>query len=392
MELIKYRGDILNKTYKIEDCPNWNLEAIGFIMEATTNRIDSIIENHNSFGKKKEEMVNFFQSYINYKNKLIDEVMPIYGKYQKMKMIFQMEEKLEKDDLYLGITLIQYMEQKYKGPLSKEKIDELVGEYILNEYILEGKGSLDEDLDTKPKIISLSGLVELLENVDLSNGEKMLLISLYQNRYEIIEEMQGFTEEVAPIFQGNFHIIEDEYRKTLEDLKKVGNFENLVEKIIPMKLVKTIVGSINLTTFPCNGLYMRYYGEDLWVNVGIYVFLLGNWKRERGFQGAELVASLKALGDETRLKIIGKVTQRPMYIQEIAEELDLTPATISHHINLLLRSQLINLIVEADKAKKIYYEVNKDKLKELGSVIESLGDENKGGLDFNGKATQISIS
>ncbi len=387
MKLIRYRGDIVDKKYKIQESPNWHLEAIGFLIEAATNRIDSIIEKHNNFGKKKEEMEVYFKPYRDYKNKLLNEVMPVYDKYKKMKMIFEMEERLEKEDLNLGITLIQGIEQKYKRPLSKENMDELIGDHIL-----DITRSLDEDLEPKIHVTSLTQLVQLLENADLSDGEKMLTISLYQNRYEIIEEMQDFTEEVAPIFQGNFHIIEDEYRKTLEYLKKVGNFENLIEKIIPMKLIKNIVGSIVLTVFPFGGLYMKYHKEDLWVTVGIYVFLLGNWKKERGFQGAELVSSLKALGDETRLKIINKVAERPMYIQQLAEELDLTPATISHHINLLLRSQLINLIVEADKAKKIYYEVNKDKLKELGSVIEALGDENKGGLDFNGKAAQISIS
>lgn len=387
MKLIRYRGDIVDKKYKIQESPNWHLEAIGFLIEAATNRIDSIIEKHNNFGKKKEEMEVYFKPYRDYKNKLLNEVMPVYDKYKKMKMIFEMEERLEKEDLNLGITLIQGIEQKYKRPLSKENMDELIGDHIL-----DITRSLDEDLEPKIHVTSLTQLVQLLENADLSDGEKMLTISLYQNRYEIIEEMQDFTEEVAPIFQGNFHIIEDEYRKTLEYLKKVGNFENLIEKIIPMKLIKNIVGSIVLTVFPFGGLYMKYHKEDLWVTVGIYVFLLGNWKKERGFQGAELVSSLKALGDETRLKIINKVAERPMYIQQLAEELDLTPATISHHINLLLRSQLINLIVEADKAKKIYYEVNRDKLRELGSVIEALGDEDKGGLDFNGKAAQISIS
>lgn len=387
MILIRYRGDIVNKKYKIQDSPNWNLEAIGFLMEAATNRIDSIIENHNNFGKKKEEMEVYFKPYRDYKNKLLNEVMPVYDKYKKMKMIFEMEERLEKEDFNLGITLIQGIEQKYKRPLSKENMDELIGDHILNIT-----RSLDEDLEPKIHVTSLTQLVQLLEDADLSDGEKMLTISLYQNRYEIIEEMQDFTEEVAPIFQESFHIIQDEYNKALEDLKKVDNLGILIEKIIPMKLIKNIVGSIVLTVFPFGGLYMKYHKEDLWVTVGIYVFSLGNWKKERGFQGAELVSSLKALGDETRLKIINKVAERPMYIQQLAEELDLTPATISHHINILLKSQLVNLIVEADSAKKIFYEVNRDKLRELGSVIEALGDENKGGLDFNGEATQISIS
>ncbi len=137
---------------------------------------------------------------------------------------------------------------------------------------------------------------------------------------------------------------------------------------------------------------MRHHKENLLVTIGIYIYYFKKWKEEKGFQGAELVSSLKALGDPTRLGIINRISVRPMYIQELADELDLTPATISHHINILLNSQIVNIIVESDTAKKIYYEVNKDKLREIGKTIEHLGDENLRGLDFSGKTAKISIS
>ena len=373
--------------YNVQHLPNWNLEAIGFIGELTTNRSHMIIENHSIFGKEKDDLVNLFKPYLSYKNKLKDEVIPIYGKYSKLKNIFLMEKKLEKEDLDLGITLIQYIEQKYKRPLSKENIDELI-----EEFILDKTRKLEEDKDIKSKVKSLSELIELLETIDIADGEKMLLISIYKNRYEIIEEMQSFTEEVTPIFKKYFYLIEEQYNNSLEDFKKIKDFKAMIEEIVPMKLIMDIEGNIIFTIFPFGGLYMRYFGDSLWISIGIYILILKKWKEEKGFQGAELVSSLKALGDATRLSIITKIAIRPMYIQELAEELDLTPATISHHINTLLKSGLINIIVEKDTAKKIYYEVNKNKLKDLGSTIASLGDENTRGLDFSGKIAQIPIS
>ena len=152
--------------YKVQSQPNWNLEAIGFIAELKTDRAENIIENPNVFSKEKDDLVSLFKPYLSYKNKLKDEVIPIYEKYSKLKNIFQMEEKLEKEDLDLGITLIQYIEQKYKRPLSKENIDELIEGLILDET-----RKLDEDLDTKSKVKSLSELIELLETIDISDGE-----------------------------------------------------------------------------------------------------------------------------------------------------------------------------------------------------------------------------
>ena len=48
-----------------------------------------------------------------------------------------------------------------------------------------------------------------------------------------------------------------------------------------------------------------------------------------------LAEGLRALGDETRLRILGLLTRRPHYGEELAESLGLTPATISHHIKAL---------------------------------------------------------
>ena len=45
----------------------------------------------------------------------------------------------------------------------------------------------------------------------------MLLISLYQNRYEIIELLKEFLEEAIPRFQKHFTVIEEEYKKFVDN-------------------------------------------------------------------------------------------------------------------------------------------------------------------------------
>lgn len=376
----------MDKKYIIDPNPNWNIEAMGFIVEAMTNKIENIIENHEVFGKTKKEFESFFEPYTLLKERLVEEVLPRYEKYPTLNKIFQMEKKLEKDDLDLGIILILDMEQRYKRPLRNENVDELVGSYMLNRI------SKVEGLEKESKINSLSDLVQVLEGVEIPDGEKMFYISIYQNRYELVKEIETFTEEVAPILQRNFYLIQDQYNKSIMEFKKLEGLESLLERMVTMKLNMEADKKIIFTVFPFGGINMRHHKENLLVTIGIYIYYFKKWKEEKGFQGAELVSSLKALGDPTRLGIINRISVRPMYIQELADELDLTPATISHHINILLNSQIVNIIVESDTAKKIYYEVNKDKLREIGKTIEHLGDENLRGLDFSGKTAKISIS
>ena len=219
----------MDKKYIIDPNPNCNIEAMGFIVEAMTNKIENIIENHEVFGKTKKEFESFFEPYTLLKERLVEEVLPRYEKYPTLNKIFQMEKKLEKDDLDLGIILILDMEQRYKRPLTNENVDELVGSYMLNRI------SKVEGLEKESKINSLSDLVQVLEGVEIPDGEKMFYISIYQNRYELVKEIETFTEEVAPILQRNFYLIQDQYNKSNMELKLEG-LESLLERMVTMKL------------------------------------------------------------------------------------------------------------------------------------------------------------
>jgi len=56
----------------------------------------------------------------------------------------------------------------------------------------------------------------------------------------------------------------------------------------------------------------------------------------------QLATSLRALADETRLRIVALLARRPHYGEELAEFLGLKPATISHHVKLLRNAGFID--------------------------------------------------
>ena len=69
----------------------------------------------------------------------------------------------------------------------------------------------------------------------------------------------------------------------------------------------------------------------------------------------------RALGDETRLRILKLLTERDLYLTEIAHELGLTKPTIKHHL-ALLRSAGLLTVTEAGAV--IYYSLRRDRLAE----------------------------
>ena len=60
---------------------------------------------------------------------------------------------------------------------------------------------------------------------------------------------------------------------------------------------------------------------------------------------------LKSVSDATRLKILRMLYMHPMYGKEIAEALNLTTATVSHHLEALFQQGLVNV----EKVKQIKY-------------------------------------
>lgn len=57
----------------------------------------------------------------------------------------------------------------------------------------------------------------------------------------------------------------------------------------------------------------------------------------------EALAIYKALADETRLKIVNALNEKEMYVELLAERLQLTPATVSFHMKKLSAAGLVEM-------------------------------------------------
>lgn len=67
---------------------------------------------------------------------------------------------------------------------------------------------------------------------------------------------------------------------------------------------------------------------------------------------SEAVIIAKSLSDPSKLEILHALKKEKLYNREIAQKLELTPATISHHMNMLLSTGLVEVTREGSK---VYY-------------------------------------
>src|SRR3954451_12034119 len=74
----------------------------------------------------------------------------------------------------------------------------------------------------------------------------------------------------------------------------------------------------------------------------------------------------RALGDETRLRILKLLSARDLYLTEIAQQLDLSKPTIKHHLAILRSAGLVT-IVEAGSV--IYYSLRRGRIDDASSEL-----------------------
>lgn len=376
----------MNNKYNIKSSPIWPFEVVNFLLEVKLEKEKEIIKNHNSFGKTKEEVEKFFQAYLEYKNILKEEVLPIYYEYPTLEIAFKVgnDEEDNQAELVRFITSIKVL--KYDRPLLNEDRGKIV-----EEAILEILRDSFVDLKDNAEIKSLSHLLKLLENTGKTAEEKLQLISLYENRYNFMLELEEFTNRVIPIFKAHYPIISNDFDNALNLLEETRDLSAILPEVLTINFPNAKETNISIGIFSFNQLSVGYDNSILNYSIGIYFFILGELKEKYSSYEEALLSDLKALGDNTRLSIMYNLGKKPMYTQELAEELDLTPATISHHIDILLKNELISITMDVEKGKRIYYEINKNKLKSLGLAIESIGEEKERSSDY-GRKNQISIS
>lgn len=85
-----------------------------------------------------------------------------------------------------------------------------------------------------------------------------------------------------------------------------------------------------------------------------------------------LIQILKALSDETRLRILNLLRQGELCVCELEMLLDINQSNVSRHLNRLANAKIIN----SDKrAQYVYYKINENTLKEHGFIKEILDNE-----------------
>lgn len=350
--------------YIIKNKPMWKLEAVCCIASNFKNEEEKVIENSNKFGYTKEQMSNFLDKYITYKSAVLNEVLPIFNKkYSALEPYFKPND--------LGNPIIVGFVQRYDNKLNSTISDADIDTIIIDMLNMMVHDLLDEEASNY-NFTEIGDVIVFLNKAQLDNDIKMQIINFHIDRYNLTRMIVNLLDEIAPICEKYFFLIEEEFNKTYDYLTNVDDLYEAMKLYVNINTL--VIGSVDvyINIFFFNQLSMRAYDGQNTMFAGIHIFKMCELSDENKYNDTQMVASLKSLADNTRYKIICMLSEKSMYMQEIADKLGLTAANVSHHINMLLQYDVISIILDSEKNKRIYYELNKTEIARLAEALNSI--------------------
>lgn len=264
---------------------------------------------------------------------------------------------------------LEEFEQYFETVGDKEYTSKF-GNYVQAYTNTIGDESGYEKLDEPIKIITY------LMNMDISREEKWKLQTIFLECREHFSKVISLIHKAAD-FLARY---EDELLKLIQEFYEYWERE-LKSKTLAEYMQKRIAYNL-----PLNSYGYRVRPSIMIPNIlGIHVDMdeQGNYKKQDevwigvlfgeeldAFGGnkemlpdmQQVIRTMKLLSDKSKFEILCRINKEPAYGNQLAKEMKLTAATISHHMNALIAEGLVTIQMEE---KKVYYHLEKENLRRI---------------------------
>ncbi|MCI8670389.1 MAG: winged helix-turn-helix transcriptional regulator [Lachnospiraceae bacterium] len=354
--------------------PFWLQEA--FTCMNYVPMLDSEEWLNKSDGWSRRQKEEFLFPYRSYRGSMRTRLQPIMAQFSLLAGYVdsapreQESSKSSEPPMMLFLVEIQHVLEAEELPPEEE---------LETELNLAFQRMLESSLPDSHKISEggLSDVMAALEGWQGSDADKFKMLRLYSERREVMDQLWSFQEFCTEIGRECLESVQERFDACMEELKKPETAERLLERV-GIQGGEKFSGQITPVILPYNRcrIELRTLQENPWhfktkFHIGIETFYLQRSEEEAFCQDEGLLARLKALSDLTRLKILHQLAEHPCYLQEMAKALGLTPATVLHHVSVLMAERLIEIQVTTEK-KKVYYRIKKQGLEEVSQGILQL--------------------
>ncbi|MNM99351.1 HTH-type transcriptional regulator NmtR [compost metagenome] len=250
-----------------------------------------------------------------------------------------------------------YLSVQMENPFISDEIFDEQGldkrKYIISQII-------SDDFDNFKNLKDVYAIVDYLRYYPTSNSKKWISIVVLYHAKKLTDQLFYMLDMIKEDYL-KFKDIYDDYAKI--DLYSESN-NTLLSKVLGDTSNKEV---IRVSTVACfNGIKFFEHSNRIFVFIGVLYNDIGDLIKQYRNNDKAIVSRLKAIGENKRLGILKELKKGPMCGKDIAELLNLTPATVSHHMNSLVNEGLVSMYKEGTR---IDYKINNEEAQKL---IDSL--------------------
>lgn len=220
--------------------------------------------------------------------------------------------------------------------------------------VLAFTNELLEDKEST-NILPTEQLIALLQSTRYSSNVCWKLMLLLQEPKKKISFLNSLIKQNIPAYNQAITAVQKPLNKLLSEFSS-GNYlsKRIVEDVpITPTLIYPAIELID-----SDAAYIGLFAKDIYK-------LIDKSKNTQ----KDILPILKALSDKSKFDILHSLLIAPKYNLELAEELDLTAATVSHHMNVLLSNKLVDI---EKKDGRVYYTLSKETLTDLIKQISTI--------------------
>jgi len=350
--------------YKVNFEPSADIDCLYIITaiinnESIENAMENIIKKRGKTIYKKLEP--YFRDAIDLEEQMKNELhfnIPEYEEYGReiAEFLFKKRERLDN----APVAVIYFYDQ-LKKHTGEENLKLVILSYLMPELFFSKGWDI-----SPPSMETDKAFFDILDE-NLSDAvEKYEMIKLYYNfdfyhdyTLKLLEHAAAIYKKKQPVFREAI----DACMGFISDRLNERGADFLQEKLgitIGDDFEHTLIPSI----YHINSLSMQG-SEPRWpvhIVIGIHLFdVIKVIEENHGYDNQNLHEFLKCIADGTKLSILRHLKEESMYGSQLAEKLNLTGATISHHLSAMLN---LEIILMEKKSNRVYCSLNRDKIEQ----------------------------
>lgn len=236
--------------------------------------------------------------------------------------------------------------------------DHRIGEEELNQRKFIISQVLADDPINFKNLKSVDDIVDYLRLFPTSNHKRWMSILILHHARQITDQLLKLIDRIKELYLTD-EVLEQYYKSThfytVQHETQISDWISNADK-------KEIIKIPSVTSFNALKIYDDEYSNCVYVFVGILYDDIGRMIKKYSNNDKALVSRLKSIGESNRLGILRELKKGPLCGKDIAALLNLTPATVSHHMNTLVNEGLVSIYKEGTR---IDYKVNREEAKKL---------------------------